>query len=112
MHHDLDAGLIHLSKDELRILGEVRTPIDERVIGYLITGTEITISHLETAIAMQERVHSSGIETQPPHEEVVASLKNSIQKRLDLRPILEQIALDVEFKWRDSRLERSQLSSE
>jgi len=112
MYHDLDAGLIHLGDDELVLLAEVRSPVDERVVNYLIEGTEITISHLEDAIRHQEAINQAGIATSVPHEEVIANLEDAIEKQKNIRPMLEQIALDVEFKWRDSRLEQSARDSE
>lgn len=36
MQHDKEAGLLHLSEEELKVLGEKRTPIDHRLAPTLL----------------------------------------------------------------------------
>lgn len=100
MYHDLEKGLIYLSDEELLRLGEIRSPVDERVVPYMLRSIEVSERMLPEVIEQSRRILEAGIPTEVPQEVVIERLLASLKELEILKPLVEKIALDVEFKWR------------
>ena len=95
MQHDKDSGLMDFSGDELTLLNEPRTPIDERVAPYLVSHVARLSIGCTTELIES---YASQSETRARSESRIAMLRKR-GARLDLLKIeLSIVAADVEIK--------------
>ncbi len=91
MEYDQEAGLLHLTPRELKVLREKRTPVDYRIAGFILPSLNITIESVDADL----EVLAGG--TQEDASARTATLSEYLVFLRLIREPLASAAIDAEF---------------
>jgi hypothetical protein len=91
MEYDQEAGLLHLTLRELKVLREKRTPVDYRIAGYILPSLNFTIESVDADL----EVLAGG--TQKDASARIATLSEYLVFLHQIREPLASAAFDAEF---------------
>lgn len=95
MRHDKEAGLIHLTEEELKLLKEPRTPIDDRAAPLLLDKTVKLHQAVIDGIATEYGYVPSVVARNAAH---IEELRSEEARRAEIKNAMADIALDVEIR--------------